>query len=501
MSKNNGMYKMMNLNLLVSTFILFLVSCQTHQQEEKLPNILFVVTDDMGQEVGCYGDKIARTPNIDEFAKVSYRFENAYVTAASCSPSRASILTGLYPHQNGQIGLSHRGFQMYDEFNTIPTWLKKQGYFTGILGKLHVEPHSALDFDYMMGGFDTPYKGKPSVMVKKPRELVDLDWNILTKVEKFTRMVRDVADTTASFIHQSGEKPFFLMINILDPHKPFYHQVDGYPENPIKPEEIELPGFMNREPTPELLNEVAGYYNGCTRADAAFGEVLKVLKESNEYDNTLIFFLGDHGAPLPRAKTTNYEAGLRIPFLMKLPNQEKAGFLEEYISTIDIFPTIIDLLGQQKHEELPGKSLVQKLKDVPGTNQVAFGDYNYHVGNSPDPRRSISTPKYKLIHHLFANELRDKLKNYSRDDFLSMNSIYSRKDLPEYEFYDLSNDPFELNNLANETKYADEREKLLSQLREWQEETNDSLWIDEGARQRFLDNADKLIEEALKKIK
>jgi len=484
--------------ILAIAVLIFLFSCITKNQEEKLPNILFVVTDDMGQEVGCYGDKIARTPEIDKFAEVSHRFENAYVTAASCSPSRSSILTGLYPHQNGQIGLSHRGFSMSEEFSSIPTYLKQKGYYTGILGKLHVEPHSAFQFDYMLGGFDTPYNGKPSVMVKEPRELIELNWNKKREVEKFTRMVRDVADTTASFINHSGEKPFFLMVNILDPHSPFYHQVDGYPQNPLKPGDVQIPGFVNRQASPQLLNTVAGYYNGCTRADATFGRILEVLKDMGEYDNTLIIFLGDHGAPLPRAKLTNYEAGLRIPFIMKLPGQEKGDVSAEYISTIDMFPTIIDLLGDPKPETLPGKSLIDKLNDKPRTNQVAFGDYNFHVGNNPDPRRSVSTPKYKLIHHLFANEFKEILSQYSKDDFKTGN-IYGRKDLPEYELYDLESDPYELNNLAYNKDYEDELNRLINHLRAWQNDTNDELWLDKGSRQSFLTKMVSLVKSDLKR--
>ncbi len=466
-----------------------------NDEGKRKPNVLFVVADDMGREVGCYGDKVAVTPNIDKFATVAHRFENAYVTAASCSPSRSSMLTGLYPQQNGQLGLSHRKFKMYEEFLSIPTFLHSQGYFTGIIGKLHVAPKSAFKFNYQCGGFDTPYKKGASVMVSEPRKIIDLDWNEKMDVEKFTRMVKDVCDTTASFISQSGDQPFFLMLNLLDPHLPFFHQVDGYPKNPLHPEDVKFMEYLPEDyKTPQNLNRVTGYYNGCTRADAAFGKVLEHLKAIDEYENTLIVFLGDHGAPFPRAKTTNYEAGLKVPFIVKFPNQNEASVREEFVSTVDLFPTVIDVLNEETKADLPGKSIREKMESG---HEEAFGDYNFHGWSKPDPKRSISTPRFKLVHHLFANEYEEKLHAYEVSDFKDKNGIISRKGMVEYEFFDLKNDPLEWDNLADNPKYKEEYKDLKSRLYQWQLSTND-IYLQEEKRKEFCDLLDGMIKEELK---
>lgn len=112
------------------------------------PNILLITADDLGFQLGCYGDKVATTPNLDRLAAEGVRFTNAYATSASCSPSRASLLTGLYPHQNGQLGLSHLGYSMNPGLPNLPALLKHEGYRTGIIGKLHVEPEGDFPFDY-----------------------------------------------------------------------------------------------------------------------------------------------------------------------------------------------------------------------------------------------------------------------------------------------------------------------------------------------------------------
>ena len=464
-----------------------------HEEKHK-PNILFVVADDMGREVGCYGDKVAVTPNIDKFAAAAHRFENAYVTAASCSPSRSSILTGLYPQQNGQLGLAHLKFQMYEKFMSIPTFLQERGYFTGIIGKLHVAPQAAFKFNYQCGGFDTPYKKGASVMVSEPRKIIDEDWNEKMDVEKFTRMVKDVKDTTASFIRQSGDQPFFLMLNLLDPHLPFFHQVDGYPEKPLRPQDVKFMDYLPEDyKTAKNLNRVAGYYNGCTRADAAFGRVIEHLKAIGEYDNTLIVFLGDHGAPFPRAKTTNYEAGLKVPFIVKFPNQKDASVRDEFVSTVDLFPTVLDVIDAESGADLPGKSIKEKMQNG---HEEAFGDYNFHGWERPDPKRSISTPRYKLVHHLFANEYHEKLRDYEASDFKDKNGIFGRKSLEEYELFDLKNDPREWNNLADDLKHKTVFEELKSRLYQWQLNTDD-IYLQEAKRKEFCELIEGMIKKEL----
>ncbi|GJM64161.1 sulfatase [Persicobacter diffluens] len=444
------------------------------EQVVKRPNILLVVADDLGYEVGCYGDQQARTPNIDAFAQEATLFENAFISQASCSPSRSSILTGLFPHQNGQVGLSHLGFQMNEKYLSIPTYLKGEGYATGILGKLHIEPVDAFDFDFMCGGFDTPYKGEESNFTKTPRKLITQSGKEKFEVEKFSRMVVDMVDSAASFIGSAEEKPFFLMMNILDPHRPFFNQVDGFPAQMISHGEVELYPWMKGVTNIEgRKKEIAAFLNGTQRTDEMLGRMVQKLKDDGQYDNTLIIFIGDHGAPFDRAKGSNYEAGVRVPMIVKFPDQKAPSRYVGYTSSTDIFPTILELMNKGPKMDLPGSSFVTDRAD----QQMAFTEWEAHLGKEIDPRRAISTPKYKLIHHLFADFLR---KQKGHPDY----NYY--KSMTQFELYDLENDPYEKNNLYIKPQYLPVVDSLNVYIEEWRQRTNDP-YLKQERQQEFMD--------------
>ena len=274
------------------------------------PNILMVVTDDLGCQVGCYGDPIARTPNIDGLAAEGVRFTRAYVTQASCSPSRSSMFTGMYPHQNGQIGLAHRGYSMRPGLKTLPALLKAAGYRTGVLGKVHVKPGRDLPFDFHQ-------------------------FNATG-----TRDVARTAKVADGFMHGGRGKPFFLMVNLFDPHRPFENTFRGLPKQPLGPDDVKPPPFLGVD-APEVRKEVAGYYNCAARADAGLGMLLRALARNGCEKNTIVMFLGDHGPPFPRAKLSCYEAGIRIPLVIRWPGRIEAGLVSDaLVSTIDFLPTL-----------------------------------------------------------------------------------------------------------------------------------------------------------------
>lgn len=217
------------------------------------PNVLLITADDLGLHLGCYGDSIARTPHLDQLAQEGMQFTNAYVTQASCSPSRSSIFTGLYPHQNGQIGLAHRGFTMLKGIPNLVQTLKEDGYRTGIIGKLHVQPESAFPFDYQQ------LKSHP------------------------TRDVQQVTERLKEFI-QAGENPFFVSLNYSDPHVKFFSQIEGIPEKPFRSEQVSSFPFQLVDTEPQL-ERIAGYYNGVARLDAGIGMVRRMLADIGQLDN------------------------------------------------------------------------------------------------------------------------------------------------------------------------------------------------------------------------
>ena len=257
---------------------------QSAPPAERTPNVLLITTDDMGLQAGCYGDALAVTPNLDSLAAQGVLFERGYTTQASCSPARASLLTGLYPHQNGQIGLAgqHPEFRVKDGTHTLSTLLRNAGYETGILGKLHLSPGDAFPFDFA-------WPGGSQAMA--------------------TRKVRTVADKVAEFLDgPAKDKPFFLYVNYFDPHRPFDQdadQTEGLPEKPYAPDEVKPLAYLGMDGKPPRA-EAAAYYNSIRRIDTGLGLLFDVLKERDRWDDTLVIFVSDHGPPFARAKTTVY---------------------------------------------------------------------------------------------------------------------------------------------------------------------------------------------------
>ncbi len=425
-------------------------------QTPRRTNVLLITTDDLGPYLGCYGDRQARTPHLDRLAAGAVRFKLAFVTQPSCSPSRSSIFTGLYPHQNGQIGLSHRGYSMHPGMKTMPMLLKQAGYRTGVIGKIHVAPSEAFPFDFKR-----------------------------TQVQP-TRNVRGVARQAGDFLRQSTG-PFFLMVNYFDPHRPLVDQVKGIPERPQRPDEVKPFPFLGVD-TPKVRKEVAGYYNCATRADLAVGLLLEELSKAGHADDTLVVFIGDHGPPFTRAKTTCYEAGLRIPFIVRWPGRAKPGLVrEEMISTVDLLPTVLDAAGLATPKGLAGRSLVPLLegRSVPW-RETLCAEYTSHGEQCFFPRRSIRDRRHKLILNLLTNRPNpirgvDGCAAWaaSRDEALVGTPARRAHDTyhqpPSLELYDLEKDPIEFDNLAGRAELRAVQQRLMSQLQAWRQQTKDPL--------------------------
>ena len=450
--------------LTLSLFIASAICGPARAADDARPlNILLITADDLGLQLSCYGDKVIKTPHLDRLAAGGAQFDVAYVAQASCSPSRSAMFTGLYPHTNGQYGLTNSGnFQMHARSHdaTIPALLKKVGYRTGIIGKLHVGPEKVFPFD-----------DRPRVN---------------------TRQVRDVAKAARDFLARDGK--FFLMVNYSDPHayrtsresRDWYFpaQIDGLPEKPIQPGDAPPWPFQGID-EPEQLKKVANYYNCVLRLDAGVGMLLDALDKSGHADDTLVIFVGDHGPPFARGKTTCYEAGLRVPFMVRWPGGSKPMKSEAMVSTVDILPTILDAAGVVPPKELHGRSLrpVVSSGDAPWRKYLA-GEFHFH-GSSPFfPRRAIRDDRYKLIHNLMAGKTKpstgidgDRAYPLSQQpkyqDTPTRRAFDTFADPPEFELYDLKNDPNELNNLAGKADLAEVQQRMKAALEQWRKETGD----------------------------
>jgi len=449
-------------------------------QVQAQPNVLLITSEDNGPELGCYGDPYARTPNLDALAERGVRFENASVPYSVCSPSRGAIFTGLYPHQNGQVGLATHQFAMYREFPLIPTYLHDRGYRTGLIGKLHVNPASAFTFDFRR------HNGS----------------------NFGNRDIRAFADAARDFIDQ-GDEPFFLMVNYPDAHFPLHRQQHGYPIVPQTADDVEVMPWVGAT-SQRLRRFAADYYNCISRLDTGIGMLLEEVEASGQAENTLIIYLGDHGAQFSRGKTSVYEAGLRVPMILCWPGETRAGLVpEQLVSSLDIFPTILDAIGvpdEDRPDHLAGFSLMPISR---GESDAAVREYRF-AGRSADsavlmyPQRCVRDQRYKLIHSPLRgrhNILHDLYRDQHNAHFIAGTSqqevdacgelaqaVYARyRNPPEYELYDLQDDPHEFNNLADDPAYAEIRQRLTQALQRWQRDTRDPFARGDLTRQFVLE--------------
>ena len=453
--------------LFLLTLICFYISCKTKEITTlERPNILLIVSEDNGPDLGCYGIKEVTTPHIDKLAANGVLFENAYVPYSVCSPSRGVIFTGLYPHQNGQIGLATHKFRMYKEFKTLPVYLKEAGYTTGILGKIHVNPEKAIPVDF--------------------RAIKGANFG--------KKKLKHYAEEAGKFI-ASSEKPFFLMVNFPDAHYPLQKQVDGMPKNPMNGADLtgSIP-FIGAD-SERLREYTANYYNSMNRLDESIGMLLESLEKSGKVDNTLIIYLGDHGAQFSRGKCSNYEAGLKIPLIIKQPNNHNKRFISyELVNTIDLLPTLLEVAQVEVPNELPGKTMLPLINDANATNNR---DYIFADGNGSSvllyyPRRSVRGKRFKLIHNLLHEKENPKYQFYethknghfdggtekqeilnSSPEVIEAYNIW--RNPPQYELYDLENDPYEFKNLSEDPKHTETLDHLIVTLENWQKETKDPL--------------------------
>ena len=424
------------------------------------PNILLIVSEDNGPELGCYGEATVQTPVLDKLAANGVRFENAYVPQAGCSQSRAALLTGLYPHQNGQIGLATWKFRMYreDTPNMVRS-LKRAGYRTGILGKLHINPAAAFPFDM--------------------KEISSSNFS--------RKKLGDYAKHAAEFFG-ANDKPFFLSVNYPDAHRPFIKQARGLPAEPLTGKDVKPLAYFGLD-TPQLREETANYYNCMSRLDSLIGELLKALKQSGEADNTLVVYLGDHGADMLRGKRTSYEGGVRVPLIINWPGTAIGKQVrKELVSTLDLMPTFLAVAGAEPVANLPGRSLFPLMR---GENtrwrEYLFTEFHLHSAHNFYPQRTVRNARFKLIHNLMPGKVNPgydfTLKRFFADLPAKIDSApdhiraaYQRmKKPPAFELYDLQHDPFEFRNLADDPKHATVLNDLKARLKAWRVQTADPL--------------------------
>jgi len=424
-----------------------------------------LIADDLGRDLGCYGAPLVKTPHIDQLAAAGTRFDQAFCTTASCSPSRSVMLTGLFNHTNGQYGLAHGPHNFYGLrfVQSLPALLGQHGYRNCLIGKLHVQPADLFSFDVVAD--DGVRGGRHSVRM---------------------------AENAKAFIEQTGDKPFLLWMGYTDPHRSRDGFANGdYPGIPAvhySPDEITPPPSLPN--TPEVRADLADYFRSISRLDQGVGRMLEVLRETGHWDDTLILFLSDNGRPFPGAKTTLYEAGVRLPLILRAPQHEKPGTVSQaLVSWIDLAPTILDFARAPGPKyKLPGRSLLPILyEEEPAGWDEVYLSHTFHEVTMYYPVRGVRTQRYKLLLNL-AHELPFPFASdifgsptwqgvLQRDDGqLGNRSLKQFLHRPRFELYDLQQDPHELTNLAEDPKHQATLDELRQRVRDWQTATKDP-WL------------------------
>lgn len=427
-------------------------------------NVLLLISDDQGLDLGCYGVPIA-TPRIDRLAREGTRFTRGFAAVSSCSPSRAVINTGLYTHQNGMYGLQHdvHNQQLLPGIMTLPALLRGAGYATALVGKKHVGPDAAF-----------PYEAE------------------LVPERSGIRDVRELAVAAGSFIRSSDDRPFFVTIAYSDPHRAAtdYGNDRRWPDvKPVRydPRRVPLPSHL--PDLPQVRADLAGYYESLSRLDTGVGMILDDLAATGRADDTLVIFLSDNGRPFPGAKTNLYDPGLHLPLIVRAPGAAPS-VNDAMVSWVDIAPTILEWAGVAPPTayRLSGASLLPLLgRTGDPARDAVFASHDFHEINQYYPMRAIRTRTHSYILNLahpldypIAGDVAGSpsWKAIGADPSIRLGkrtqAAYLKREAEE--LYDLTRDPDELVNLAADPAHAQVRRVLAERLRAVRAATKDP-WL------------------------
>lgn len=412
------------------------------------PNVVVFIADDMAAEdCGAYGHPKIRTPNIDRLARDGMRFDRAFLTCSSCSPSRSSLMTGRYPHQTDAEQL-HWPLPTDQVLFTRP--LREAGYWTAAVGKWHLGNAVVKQFD-----------------------LVQQQSGGKSGCEQWVPVLRD----------RPKDKPFFLWLAAVDPHRPYEKNAIAKPHQPT---DAVVPPYL--PDTLSVRTDLAEYYDEIARLDEFVGKVLDELDRQKLSENTIVLFMSDNGRPFPRCKTTVYDSGIRTPFIVRWPGKVKAGTMcGKLVSAVDLAPTVLGFAGVKPGSSFVGKDFSPLLTDPTRTiREFAFAEHNWHDYEART--RAVRSERFKLIRNDYRDlpntPPADAVRSPSFAELLRLRGADQltpplrasfAKPLPKYELYDVNADPHELANLADDPRHADTLTALRKVLDDWGRDTDDRV--------------------------
>lgn len=411
------------------------------------PNILYIHSHDTGRYIQPYGYAVP-TPNLQRLAEQGVLFRQAFCASPTCSPSRSALLTGMYPHNNGMLGLAHFGFALNDYGQHIVHTLRKAGYYSALSGMQHID--SAVDPAQYGSriGYDT----------------------ILTLQDQKQGKGNQFAEQRAvEFLRSTPPQPFFLSVGFSETHR-------RYPE----PGMLDNPKYV-RPPvpmpdTPETRRDMAGFITSARMLDFKIGKVLDTLEETGLAENTLVICTTDHGLAFPAMKCNLTDHGTGVMLIMRGPGGFSGGqVFDALVSHLDLYPTICEVAGVEKPSWLQGRSLLPLIRgEAQKIHDDLFSEVTFHVAY--EPMRAVRTQRWKYIRR-FDDRTRPVLPNCDDSPSKTLWLENGWRDRPpdEEQLYDLIFDPNEAHNLANEPRYAAVKAELADRLQAWMEETQDPL--------------------------
>jgi N-sulfoglucosamine sulfohydrolase len=420
-------------------------SSNLHAQKDSLdrPNILVLVADDLGwRDTGVYGNHGIRTPNIDRLARSGLLVRVAFGTSPQCSPSRISILSGKYSHATRTEDLHT---PLPDGERLLPSYLQGRGYFTGMMAKTHLGPNGEHQFQW--------YSPK-------------------------------LAEVFPAFLDSAKTRPFFLWVAFHDPHRPYQQ---GAVAHPHSRSQVMVPPYL--ADTPETRADLALYYDAIARMDGDIGRILAELDRRKLREKTLVVFLSDNGAPFPREKGTLYDSGTRTPLIFSWSRVIRPGtvYSRGLVSTVDLTPTLLVVAGAKVPDDVQGQNFVDLLTrpDSFAGRQYVFSERNWH--DCDEHQRAVRTLRFKLIRTDAYTELTlcTAADIGASPSFLALRArakagrlTLAQRRLFEaprarLELYDLQADPWEIRNVADDPRYANEVRELAGVLQRWMEESDD----------------------------
>jgi N-sulfoglucosamine sulfohydrolase len=431
--------------------------------QSRRKNVLLLIADDLGCFLPIYGDTNAVTPNMERLAREGVYFTNSYCTSPSCSASRSVILSGLYNHATGHYGHAHgeHHFSYLPYVQPFPKLLKKAGYATGYIAKLHVEPEACFE------------------------------WDLADPIP--SRDVYHMAQSAKKFIADAGDKPWYLHCGFHDPHRAgtgfANKQWPNVKRLRLDPAKLKVPSFL--PDNPDTRGDLVEYYEACNRFDQGVGFMLDVLQASGQAEDTLVIVMSDHGAPFPNAKTTTYDAGLHVPLIVRKPGMHERGLANHALTNwTDIMPSILEWTGVQGPDyPLHGRSWLPILEQAQpeGWDRVYFS-HTFHEVIDYYPMRGVRTRRYKYIHNLFpslqyqnatdlwASPTWQSMRKQGRTAMLGKRPVVKFLQRDREELYDVENDSDEVRNLAGSAEHQSVLQEFRKDTNEFRKRTGD-VWM------------------------